>query len=80
MFILYIIYSQKLDRFYTGYTTDLDKRLQEHNSGMSSFTAKASDWIIRYQQAFELREQAQKREREIKRKKSRRYIEWLIQQ
>ena len=79
MYCIYIIYSTKLDRYYIGYTADVNKRLAEHNTGISTFTSKAADWTIRYTENFTTRELAQKREMEIKRKKSRKYIEWLIQ-
>ena len=77
-FCLYILYSAKLDKYYVGHTSDLEKRLAEHNSGISDFTAKATDWTLKYTEVFENREAAHKREQEIKRKKSRKYIEWLI--
>ena len=48
MFTLYILYSTKLDKFYIGYTADVEKRLREHNSDISTFTAKANDWILEY--------------------------------
>ena len=79
MFWMYIIYSNKLDRYYVGYTADLDTRLAEHNNGISTFTSKAADWKLLYTEDFETREQAHKRELEIKKKKSRKYIEWLIE-
>jgi hypothetical protein len=43
MFYLYIIYSSKLDRYYVGYTADIEVRIVQHNSGLSSFTSKAND-------------------------------------
>ena len=77
-FFVYIIFSISLDKYYIGYTTDLVKRLGEHNNGFSTFTSKASDWVLKYQKRFPERELALKREKEIKNKKSRKYIEWLI--
>lgn len=77
-FIVYIIYSQKLDRYYIGYTTDMTKRINEHNSGVSTFTAKATDWILKWSKGFDSRELAMKEEKIIKAKKSRKYIERLI--
>jgi putative endonuclease len=74
----YILYSKKLDRYYLGHTDDITRRLQDHNAGISSFTSKADDWIVVYVEAFENREQARKREFELKKKKSRKYLEWLI--
>jgi putative endonuclease len=78
MFQTYILYSDHLDRYYTGQTENLEERLQSHLSGISGFTSKAKDWIVVYAETFATREEAIKRESEIKRKKSRKYIEWLI--
>ena len=77
-YYVYIIYSLKLDKFYVGYTEDISVRLNQHNEGISSFTSKARDWDLKYTEDFRSREEAHKREMEIKRKKSRKYIEWLI--
>ena len=77
-FFVYIIYSRSIDRYYVGYTIDLEKRLVEHNSGISSFTSKASDWTLKYSESYPDRESVMIREKEIKNKKSRKYIEWLI--
>ena len=78
IFFVYIIYSSSLDKYYIGYTTDLTKRLYEHNTGISAYTSKAADWVLKYQESFQEREMAMKREKEIKNKKSRKYIGWLI--
>ena len=48
MFYVYIIYSLELNRYYVGYTSDVIKRLAEHNTGISTFTAKAGDWELRF--------------------------------
>ena len=77
-FQVYIIYSALLDRFYVGYTSDLQKRLSNHNAGISDYTSKAADWTLKYVETFSTRQLAMKREREIKQKKSRKYVEWLI--
>ena len=61
-----------------GYTENILIRLNQHNNGESSFTSKANDWILKYSENFNNREKAHFRELEIKRKKSRKYIEWLM--
>jgi predicted GIY-YIG superfamily endonuclease len=33
-------------RFYVGSTTDLDRRVEEHNSGKSAHTAKFTPWKL----------------------------------
>ena len=78
IFFVYIIYSAFLDKFYVGYTSDLKKRLLEHNTGISDFTSKTSDWEMKYTESFTDRQLAMKREKEIKKKKSRRYLQWII--
>ncbi len=78
MFYLYIIFSKKLDKFYIGHSENIISRLSQHNSGFSKFTSKAFDWELKYFEEFDSRNLAFNREMEIKRKKSRKYIEWLI--
>jgi putative endonuclease len=78
-FCAYIIYSPSADKFYVGHSDDLERRLFEHNSGQTRYTSNiASDWKIMYSEAFSTRSDAMKREKEIKSKKKRSYIEQLI--
>ncbi len=78
IYSVYIIFSAKLDKYYVGYTEDLVVRFAQHNEGISDFTSVAQDWTLVYSEPFETREAARKREMEIKKKKSRKYLEWLI--
>jgi putative endonuclease len=75
---VYIIYSTKLNKYYIGYSGDITTRMKQHNTKSSTYTSKANDWELKYTEKFDNREDAHKRELEIKHKKSRRYIEWLI--
>jgi putative endonuclease len=74
----YIIYSKKINKYYIGACTDLQRRLYEHNIGHSKFTSTGTPWELKYSEEFETLQEAKKRELEIKKKKSRRYIETLI--
>jgi putative endonuclease len=78
MFYCYIIYSEKLDKFYIGCTENIENRLAQHNAGLSDFTSKGMPWILMYSETFNSRAEAAKREQAIKKKKSRKYIEYLI--
>jgi predicted GIY-YIG superfamily endonuclease len=80
MFYTYIIYSSAIDQFYIGHCEDLEDRLLHHNNSGSLATKKANDWVIVYSKRFDSRKQANQLEMIIKRKKSRKYIEWLISQ
>ena len=78
-YYVYILYSKNLDKFYVGFTGDsLDERLRKHNSQHKGFTGGLGDWIICYTETFELKSDANKRERQIKNWKSRKLIEKLI--
>ncbi|HJD46370.1 MAG TPA: GIY-YIG nuclease family protein [Candidatus Mediterraneibacter norfolkensis] len=52
---------------YTGWTNDLEKRLQAHNSGKGAkYTKSRRPVSLAYYEEFETREMAMKREYEIK--------------
>ncbi|HPT22655.1 MAG TPA: GIY-YIG nuclease family protein [Bacteroidales bacterium] len=42
MYTLYILYSESFDRFYVGYTNDIERRLSEHNRKKGKFTDAVS--------------------------------------
>jgi len=75
---VYILYSPSKDSYYTGYTADLEKRISRHNAGWSRSTKSGIPWKIVYTESFKMKADAIKREKVIKRKKSRRFIEQLI--
>jgi putative endonuclease len=76
--IVYILHSQKLNRFYIGYTSDLDTRLAFHkNASSHKFTAKADDWTLFFTINCESKSQALAIEKHIKAMKSKVYIENL---
>jgi putative endonuclease len=74
----YILYSEKLNKYYVGACTDLERRLYEHNIGYSKFTSTGTPWILKYKEEFPTLEEAKKRESYIKKMKSRKYIQDLI--
>ncbi|MEJ5352077.1 MAG: GIY-YIG nuclease family protein [Melioribacteraceae bacterium] len=74
----YIIYSPSTDKYYVGHTHNLTLRLERHNSGNSRSTKHGIPWEIVYFESYASKSEAIKREYEIKRMKSRKYIEQLI--
>ncbi|WP_298761244.1 GIY-YIG nuclease family protein [uncultured Psychroserpens sp.] len=75
----YILYSKLIDRYYIGYTCDvMSERLRKHNINHSGFTGRTNDWKIVCLENYSNRSEAYARERAIKSKKSRAYIESLI--
>ena len=78
MWKVYIIYSEKIDRYYTGITEDLEWRLERHNQGWGRFTKRGIPWNVVHIEEYEEKSDALKREREIKNRKSRSYIDSLL--
>ena len=81
MHFCYILYSTKRNRYYTGETTDVDARLLYHNSSeLNTNSTKAGiPWEIVLIIPCKNRSHALKVEMHIKRMKSKRFIESLIQ-
>ena len=78
MYTVYIIQSQKDNSYYIGHTDDLDDRMARHNQGKSKYTKSKIPWYLVHTEKYETRGEAMKREYEIKKKKSKNYIEWLM--
>ena len=74
---IYILFSEKLNRFYIG-NTDLvpEERLSQHNNVFykNAFTSKGKPWVIFFSFQCTSREQARKIETHIKNMKSKKYI------
>ena len=76
MATVYILYSCKLDRFYTGSCLNLEIRLEEHMNKefIDGFTSKANDWELFFSMDNLSYNQARQIELHIKRMKSKKYI------
>jgi putative endonuclease len=77
-YVVYILKSLKNDRYYVGCTNDIDRRLSEHNSGRSRSTRSNSPFKLVHKEEYNSLSVARIRERNIKKRKSRKYIESLI--
>ena len=77
-FYVYILYSRSLYRYYTGYTHDIISRQGKHNGGATPSNQPGIPLEMVYTESFQNKHDAIVREREIKDKKSRIYIENLI--
>jgi len=75
---VYILQSEIDSTFYIGSTADLQKRLSDHNAGLSRYTAAKRPWKIAYSEAFETKREALKREIFLKKMKNREFYQRLI--
>ena len=70
----YILKSTVVQKTYVGSTTDLERRLAEHNSGKHTFTKRYSPWIVVYSEEVANLGLARKREKYLKSAAGRRFI------
>jgi putative endonuclease len=77
-FYVYILLSLKDFSFYVGQCDDLDRRMSKHFEGMSKYTSSKRPLRLVYFEMYTTRSESIKRERQVKRMKSRKYIEQLI--
>jgi len=66
MFYVYILRSQKSQELYIGYTSDLKKRIKEHNSGRSRYTSGHKPYVLAYYEAYSSQKDAKHREESLK--------------
>lgn len=83
MFYFYILYNPTIDKYYIGYTSNLEKRLIEHNksSHKSKFTRnQPGSWSLVYFEEFVSKSLAMKREKEVKSWKNKIRVKELVEQ
>ena len=51
---VYIIFSQKLNKYYVSACKDLQRRIYEHNIGHSKFTSAGIPWVLKLKKEIEL--------------------------
>lgn len=73
MYYAYVLINGK-GEFYKGHSDDMNKRLREHNSGVTKSTRKANDWKIVYNEEYKTREEAIKREKYFKSSAGRKFL------
>ncbi|MFZ2188908.1 MAG: GIY-YIG nuclease family protein [Candidatus Moraniibacteriota bacterium] len=83
MFKVYVIYNKEKDKIYIGQTSDLENRILRHNGELknkkTSFTSKNNgSWKLIHEESFEIRQDAMKREKELKSCQGRKFVRNLI--
>ncbi|OGU82938.1 MAG: hypothetical protein A2315_00775 [Ignavibacteria bacterium RIFOXYB2_FULL_35_12] len=66
MFFVYVLWSDKLKKRYVGFTSNLLKRLSQHNQGKSTFTKNGTPWALIYSEEFKTEPEARQREKFLK--------------
>ena len=78
MFFTYIIQSQVDNSYYIGHSSDINKRLEYHNEGLSRYTSKKIPWKLVYIETFHTKGEASKRELFLKKQRNRSFYERII--
>ncbi|WP_396147161.1 GIY-YIG nuclease family protein [Flavobacterium sp.] len=77
-FFVYILFSSTKEKFYIGFTSDIEQRILCHNQKSKGFTGNNNDWKIVYTETFSEKTEAIAREKQIKSWKSKSKIQELI--
>ncbi len=78
IFTTYVLYSEEFNKHYTGYTSDLQKRLLSHQElGNKDWTTKYRPWKLIYIKEFTLKSEAMKFEKWLKTGVGREFIKKL---
>jgi putative endonuclease len=73
-FYVYILFSEKLDKFYTGQTNNMEDRIMRHNSAQERFTSSGVPWKLVWSEPFKTRAEAVKLKKKIKKRGTKRYL------
>lgn len=74
MFYVYVLRSTKSQMLYTGYTSDLRKRLSDHLSNKSTYTRNRGSYELIYYEACMNANDAKAREKYLKTGMGKRYL------
>lgn len=77
-FTVYILQSEIDHSFYIGYSSDIERQLQYHNSEKSRYTSKKTPWNLVYSETFNSRSEAIKREKFLKKQRNTKFYQNLI--
>lgn len=75
---VYFLQSLKDSSYYVGVTNSVSKRIGDHNNGLSKSTAPKKPWVLKRIEKYQDIKSAYARERFLKKMKSRKIIEKII--
>ncbi len=78
-YYVYVLLSEKDNQFYTGYTSDLERRLREHNEGKVASTRRRRPFRLVYWEGCLNQQDATRREKYLKTAWGKRYIKNRLQ-
>ena len=79
MIFVYILQSQKDQKYYIGHTDNIERRLQEHNREKSRSVKNRAPFLVIHKEVLTTKTEAIKREKQIKKYKGGEAFRRLIQ-
>ncbi|MET3732221.1 GIY-YIG nuclease family protein [Moheibacter stercoris] len=65
-FTVYVLFSEQYSKHYTGFTSDLENRLNSHNEFGKDWTARYRPWKLIYTKIFDSKKEALEHEKWLK--------------
>ena len=78
MYKVYVLKSQVSGYRYVGQTSNLSKRITDHNSGESKYTKNRGPWALVYNESYQSRSEAMNREKYLKTGKGREFLDRIL--
>jgi putative endonuclease len=78
MYPVYVLRSESCGRLYAGSTSNLARRVQQHNENLAAATKNRGPWRLVYQESYPSRGAAMMREKYFKTGKGREELSRLI--
>lgn len=69
---VYVLGCRHKDRIltYVGWTSDVERRLKQHNTGKGARTTRGRSWVLLHSESFATRNEAMSREWHLKRERA----------
>ncbi len=80
MFYVYILQSEKNGNLYVGFTTDLERRIKEHNQGLTTSTKPYMPWKIIHIEGYLNEQDALRREGYLKTSQGGRLLKRMLKE
>ncbi|MEQ9441876.1 MAG: GIY-YIG nuclease family protein [Cyclobacteriaceae bacterium] len=75
MYIVYVLFSERYNKTYVGYTSNLEDRIKSHNElATKGYTVHYRPWIVAFTEVYSTKTAAMKREKALKAGQGRQYI------
>jgi putative endonuclease len=79
MYFVYVLKSLNFEKYYIGFTSDLQARVDSHNHPANKgWTSSFKPWKLVYSETFQSKTEAMNREKQLKSQKGREFLKLNI--